>query len=503
MIDPAQTRPRRVRLALLYSLWMSAAALAQPATAQRTGNPPAAPEAAHGPLAGRIVDESALAARYEPQARRIVDAVLAGNGAYAKLTELCDDIGHRLSGSEQFDAAIGWAVSTLRTDGHEFVRTEPVMVPKWVRGRESLTMLEPRERTIPMLGLGGSTATPPEGITAEVVVVRDLEDLTLRGEQVRDKIVLFNYAMSASRAEDGGGYGSAVRYRVSGARWAAEHGALAALVRSVTTRSFQSPHTGGMNYWDAPKRVPAAAISVEAAEFMARCQERGIRVVVTLKMEARDEGLVPAANVIAELRGSERPEEIVVIGGHLDSWDVGQGAHDDGGGCVMAMEALTTLRKLGLRPRRTIRVVLFANEENGVAGGKTYARIHADDLKNHVAAIEADSGSFAPLGFSYEIEDEERAKAAGEQLRDIARLLEPLGATRVREGGSGADIGPMRPAGVPLLGQNSDMSRYFDIHHTEADTLDKVNPDDLSRHVAAMAIMAYVLADMPERLGDH
>ncbi|MGE0481426.1 MAG: M20/M25/M40 family metallo-hydrolase [Phycisphaerae bacterium] len=441
---------------------------------------------------------------YRDAAGRIIEAALASDEAWTQLEQLCDDIGHRLSGSAALDRAIEWAASTLRRGGAENVRVDPVMVPKWVRGRESATLLTPLERELPMLGLGGSVGTPPEGVTAEVIVVGDENELNaLPDERVRGRIVLFNKAMPPYSAERGTSYGPTVKYRSQGARLAAARGAVAALVRSVTARSLQSPHTGGMNYGDAKTKVPTAAITVEDAESMARMQARGIPVRVTLRMEAKDEGLVPSGNVIGELRGREAPDEVVVIGGHIDSWDVGQGAHDDGAGCVISMEAIRLLRKLDLRPRRTIRVVLWTNEENGLAGGKAYAEKYKDDLAKHVAAIESDSGAFAPRGFSVSHVDAAREKRAVQQLSEIVKLLEPLGAAKAEGGGGGADIGPLKPFGVPVMGHEVDNSIYFDYHHTHADTLDKVDRTDLNRNVAAMAIMAYVLADMPGRLGDE
>jgi hypothetical protein len=443
-----------------------------------------------------------LEERYSEIAKRVIEQALRGDEAYRKLEQLCDDVGHRLSGSEGLEKAVAWAVDTLKRDGHENVRAEEVMVNKWVRGRESLELLAPRPMNLPMLGLGGSVATPPEGITADLIVVRDLEELNGLGEAVSGKIVLFNCPMPTENEQAGAGYGTAVKYRVYGARWASSHGALASLIRSVTTRSFQSPHTGAMTYVDAEKRIPAAAITVEHAEMLARMHARGVPIRARLQMEARSEGMVPSANVIAEIVGRERPEEVVVIGGHLDSWDVGQGAHDDGGGVVTSMEAIHLLRKLGLRPRRTIRCVLFTNEENGLAGGRGYASRHKDELAAHVAAIEADSGVFAPIGYGLDIEDPQRLERGLATLRQITSLLKPIGADHLEAGHGGADIGPMKPAGVPLIGQRADMTHYFDVHHTHADTFDKVNREDLNRHVAAMAVVAYILADMPGRLGN-
>lgn len=442
-----------------------------------------------------------IAERYAGAARRIIDATLAGNDSWSKLEELCDDFGHRISGSVALEKAIVWAVDRLKKDGQENVHTERVMVTKWVRGAESLDMIEPRRKPIAMLGLGGSVGTPAKGITAPVVVVRDEDELEALGAGAEGKIVLFNNPMPPYDPEKGAGYGRTVRFRGKGPRLAAQKGAVACLVRSVTAHSLWSPHTGATRYGDAKVKIPAAAISTEDAAMFSRLTARGKRVVVTLRMEARTEGKVPSANVIAELRGSSMPDEIVVVGGHFDSWDVGQGAHDDGGGCVAAMEAINVLRRLGMIPRRTIRVVLFTNEENGLAGGRQYAADHADELPNHVAAIESDSGVFRPLGFGVSHGDKDKQAVAVRQLEDILSLLEPVGATQARSGGGGADISPMGPAGVPLLGLRVEGSKYFDYHHTHADTLDKVDPAEFSQCVATLAVVCYVLADMPGRLG--
>ncbi len=441
-------------------------------------------------------------ADYRATAERIIVATRAGNRAYAKLEELCDDIGHRLSGSDELERAIDWAVQKLKEDGHENVRKEPVMVPRWVRGRESLDMIEPRAHPMPLLGLGGSVGTPPDGITAEVIVVADENELDAAGDAVQGKIVLFNNPMPEYDPEKGSGYGTTVRFRGRGAHLAANKGAVACLVRSVTARSLQSPHTGAMRYGDAHKKIPAAAITTEDASMLARLTARGKRVVVRLKMEARDEGQAPSANVIGELRGRTHPDEIVVIGGHSDAWDVGQGAHDDGAGCVIAMEAISVLRRMGLIPRRTIRVVLWTNEENGLAGGRQYANDHASELPNHVAAIESDSGAFRPEGFTLEHKDPQRQQVVLAQMRELVHLLEPIGPMKASAGGSGADIGPMKSAGVPLMGLEVEGSTYFDYHHSPADTLDKVDPQHLTDCVATMAVTAYILADMPARLGE-
>ena len=443
-----------------------------------------------------------IAKQYQATADRIAEAALKNNDAYNKLEELCVGIGHRLSGSANLEKAIRWAIDTLKKDGQENVRGEKVMVPHWVRGKESATMVEPRVEPLSMLGLGGSVGTPPEGITAPVVVVADEDELKALGDKVAGKIVLFNKAMPPYDPEHGSGYGTTVKYRTHGARLASMQGAVAALVRSVTAKSLRTPHTGAMRYGDAERKIPTAAISVEDAETLARMQKRGIAAKVTLKMEAKTLPDAESANVIAELRGRDKPEEVVVISGHFDSWDLGHGAHDDGGGCIIAMEAINVLRKLNLIPRRTIRVVLWTNEENGLRGGRAYAKAHADELDRHVAAIESDSGVFAPRGYSLDCEDEDREAIAAEQMQEILSLLSPsLGELKATVGGSGADVSPMKPSGVLLMGHHVEGATYFDYHHTHADTIDKVDPQELSQNVAMLTTVAYILADMPERIG--
>lgn len=444
-----------------------------------------------------------IAERYREQAERIVRETLKHNDAWNKMEQLCDGIGHRLSGSPGLEQAIDWAVAAMKRDGQENVRKQKVMVPHWVRGAESATLVEPYDYPLSMLGLGGSVGTPPEGITAPVLVVADEKELEAAAENARGRIVLFNNPMPPYDPLKGSGYGTAVRFRHRGAQLAAAKGAVACLVRSVTARSLRTPHTGAMSYGDVTNKIPAAAITIEDAEMLARLQRRGVTPVVNLKMSARTLPDAESANVIGELRGREKPDEIVVIGGHIDAWDVGQGAHDDAGGCVISMEAINVLRRLNLIPRRTIRVVLWTNEENGLRGGKAYAAEHAAEMDNHVAAIESDGGVFRPTGFSLECADKDREAIAAQQLHDIVNLLKVLGPMNVDIGGSGADISPMKPAGVVLIGHSTDGAHYFDHHHAPSDTLDKVDPTELSQNVAAMAVVAYVLADMEERFGQR
>jgi carboxypeptidase Q len=433
--------------------------------------------------------------RYAGDARRITDAALVDDGAYRRLTHLCDRIGSRLSGSASLERAVAWAQAELTADGQEAVRAEPVKVPRWVRGPASARMVAPLDVAMPVMALGGSSSTPPGGLRREVVVVSSLAELEQRKAEVRGRIVLFNRPMTGSS-----GYGDAATVRWEGPPAAALLGADAALVRSATSRSLRSPHTGNSGFKKDTPTIPAVAITTEDAERIIRFVSAGERVEIELNVEAHLEADADSANVIAELRGRERPEEIVLIGAHLDSWDVGQGAHDDGTGVVTVMQTLKLLRDLGLRPRRTIRVVLFTNEENGLAGAKAYAADHAAELPHHVAAIEMDLGAFEPRGFSLELAEGASPDAMLARLEEIAPLLTRAGATRMEAGNAGSDVGKLIEAGVPAMHLDGDATLYFDYHHTEADTLDKVSIHHLRANLAALAVMAYVLAEMPERL---
>jgi carboxypeptidase Q len=430
---------------------------------------------------------TSIAERYGQVADRIIHAALSDSAAYDRLAQLTDRFGPRLSGSESLERAIDWVLDQMRRDGLENVRGEPVMVPHWVRGEESAELLEPRRRRLPMLGLGGSIATPREGITAPVLVVQSFDDLAARRAEARGKIVVFNVPFT--------NYGETVRYRADGAIAAASAGAVASLIRSVTPYSQQTPHTGAMRYSDSVTKIPHAAITVEDAQMLQRMQDRGERPVLRLRMRARTLPDVPSHNVVAEIRGAQRPDEVVVLGGHLDSWDVGQGAMDDGGGGLVSWQALKVLKNLGLTPRRTVRVVLWVNEENGLRGGTTYRHAHQAELAKHVLAIESDGGVFQPTGFGFSGSD-----SAFATVREIGSLLSRIGAGSVTRGGGGADIGPLAEAGVPVMGLSVEDSRYFYYHHSDADTMDKLNPREMALCVATMAVMAYVVADLPEPL---
>lgn len=426
-------------------------------------------------------------------AQKLLKAALDDAGGWRKLEYVCDRIGHRLSGSEGMRRSIDWAAAEMKRDGLENVQTPLVKVPHWVRGEESAMQLEPLGVPLAMLGLGGSIATPAEGITAEVIAVKSFDELEALGaERVRGKIVLY--------AVPWDGYGRTVRYRGAGASRAARLGAVAALVRSMTGVSLGTPHTGMLQYSAGAPKIPAAAVSVEDAERIARLCAAGAKVTVRLKMSALTLPDADSANVIGDLSGREKPEEIVVLGGHWDSWDVGQGAHDDAAGCIACWQAVVLMKQLGLRPRRTVRAVLWANEENGLRGGPAYREWAGEAVKDHVAAIEMDGGSERPVGFGLGAPPDKFDKALG-QAKAIARLLDGIGAGRMTAGGGGADIGALMRAGVPGFGHQTAMEKYFNWHHTEADTLDKVDPQDFRLNIAALAVLAWGLAEMEPRLG--
>ncbi len=449
-------------------------------------------------LDSRGAAQTSLTERYRETAGRILGAALVDDEGWKKLEYLTTRIGNRLSGSTGLERAIEWAVGAMGAEGLE-ARKQAAMVPHWVRGRESVEVLAPVARSLGMLGLGMSVGTPEEGLSAPVVVVRDFDELEAIGRKgVEGKIVVY--------AVEWNGYGRTVQYRANGASRAAALGALAVLVRSATGASLYTPHTGTLIYADDQPRIPAAAITPEDAAWFLRMREAGEEVKVRLRMEAHLLPDAPSANVIAEIRGRELPDQVVVMGGHFDSWDVGQGAHDDGASCMAAWEALTLLHRLGLQPRRTLRVVLWTNEENGTAGGKAYRAALGDDVSAHVAAIEMDGGCERPIGFGFSLPGAEedapdaRYERGYRMLTEIAALFETLDASAVSRHGHGTDIGPLMDDGVPGLSLDTVGEHYFDWHHTDADTLDKIDPHDFRKAVALLAVMGYVLADMPETL---
>jgi carboxypeptidase Q len=421
-------------------------------------------------------------------AEQLTSAAVGRRRGYERLGALSDKFGHRLSGSRALERAIDWTIAAMREDGLSGARREKVMVPHWVRGAERARVVGPIERPLVILGLGGTVGTRG-ALRGEIAVVESLAEIAARGEALRGKIVVINQPMPAFDHEhQETGYGATVPIRSVGVVEAARVGAKAVLIRSVTASSLRTPHTGALRYAEGVPKLPAAALTLEDAELLARLVARGEKVTVELSLGAR---LLPDAvsgNAIAEIRGRELPDEVVVIGGHIDSWDVGDGSTDDGSGCIMAMDAARLLVELGLVPRRTIRVVLFTNEENGLRGGLAYHAAHGQE--KHVAAIEADSGAGAPRGFGVTGTPEQVA-----QLQSYAQLFQALGASQFTLGGGGADISPLTSDGVLSLGLHPDTSQYFDLHHSQADTFDKIDPDHIARNTAAMALMAFVLAE--------
>jgi hypothetical protein len=429
-----------------------------------------------------------LTDQYRIAADKLIDAALADNEGYNRLAYLCYRIGNRLSGSVGLERAVAWSAEQMKAAGLSNVRIIPTKVPHWVRGAESARMVAPLDKSLHMLGLGMSIGTPPGGITAEVVAVTAFDELAKLGrDKIQGKIVLYN--------QEYGGYGPTRVYRATGAARAAAFGAVAALVRSATPLAMQIPHTGEMNYDENQPRIPAAAVSPEDAMMMARLVADGVPVKVHLEMAAHQEPDADSGDVIGEIPGREHPEEVVVMGGHLDSWDVGQGAQDDGASIIACLQAVALMKKLGLTPQRTIRVAFWVNEENGGRGGTAYREFVGKDIGNQVAAIEMDGGAEAPRGFGAGVDANSM-----EMLKQIGKLLERVGASEITGGGGGSDIAPLLRDGVPGLGERTVGTHYFDWHHTDADTLDKVNPDDFRKNVATLAVMGFALADMPGRL---
>ena len=424
---------------------------------------------------------------YQVDANELIDAALADSAAWNRLAYLTDTFGPRFSGSENLELALDWVLEEMKKDGLENVRSEPVKVPHWVRGEERLTILAPHKRELQILGLGGSVGTGPNGVQGEVFVVNSYDDLEANKEMAKGKIVLWNVPFTS--------YGATVSYRGNGAVRAAQVGAIASLVRSVTPASMYTPHTGNSNYSEDVPKIPHAAVTVEDALMMQRMQDRGQRIEVHLFM---DDFWLPDAdsrNVMGEIVGSEFPDEVIVLGGHIDSWDVGIGAMDDAGGCVAAWEALRLMKVLGLTPKRTVRVVMWTNEENGMRGGNAYKDAHINELDDHVLAMESDGGVFAPIGFGFSGSDE-----AFDVITQIGKLLNRIDSGKITRGGGGADIGPIMREGVPGMGLNVDGSKYFWYHHTNADYVDKLDPVDVSKSVATMAVMAYLVADLDQKL---
>ncbi|HYU44993.1 MAG TPA: M20/M25/M40 family metallo-hydrolase [Terriglobales bacterium] len=444
---------------------------------------------------------AAFSPEFRAQLQALRDAALTSDYAWRQLAHLTENIGPRPAGSLQAQAASEYVGAEMRKLGLE-VRLEPATVSHWVRGEEKAELVEFPEQTpqttqkIALATLSGSSATPAEGLTADVVVVHSFDELTALGhDKVAGKIVLFNVPYDERKALAGyafEAYGEAVVYRARGAKAAADLGAIASLIRSVGGANYRLPHTG----WSQPAPVPAAALVAEDADLVEHLASQG-RVRMHLTVTPQRLADTTGYNVVADLKGSEHSEQIVVVSGHLDSWDLGRGAIDDGAGVVISMATAELLQRLHFRPRRTLRVIAWMDEENGGGGHDAYAKAHAAEIANHVAAIESDAGAGHPLGYAMKL-----SPAAVAALQPLLDVLRPVGSTifRTTSRSPGSDIDPLVEAGVPGIGIIQDGRKYFDYHHTAADTLDKVDAQDLRENAAAMAVMGYALAAMPDAL---
>ncbi len=430
-------------------------------------------------------------------ATRMVQTALANRQAYHWLQDLCNSIGPRLSGSTAAVKAAHWAANILQKNGADTVWLQPVTVPHWVRGDvESLTARLSDGRHVPltMTALGGTIGTPGNGITAPIIRLKNFQELNEKADQVTGKIVFFDFPMDAEKVRTFRAYSEAVQYRVFGAIRAARYGAKAVLIRSITSRYDDVPHTGVMIYADSVRKIPAAALSWKAADRLNQLLAENSQLQVTLRLSAKMLADTINYNVIGEIRGTERPEEIIVVGGHLDSWDVGCGAHDDGSGIVQSMEVLSLFHRLNIRPRRTIRCVLFINEENGSRGSRAYAQFAQQEGTFHYAAIESDRGGFTPRGFTTSADS-----SIVKQLQAWLPILQTARIEWIRTGGSGADVSRIKDCPIKM-GYFPDDQRYFDFHHSANDVISGVHPRELELGSAAISIMAYLLSEMDLKL---
>ncbi len=425
--------------------------------------------------------------------RQVYDTALTNGNSHELLRQLTKDIGPRLSGSANADKAVQWGKQVMEQLEFDTVWLQEVMVPHWERGKAEKVLLRAegkhKEQALHALALGGSSGTGAKGINAEVVEITDFETLEKLGKAgIAGKIVFFNFPMNQQYIKTGSAYGEAAAYRTTGPSRAARMGAVGAIVRSLSTALDRVPHTGTTRFEEGVTPIPALAISTQDAELLSSRLKSGKKQLLYIETHSRTLPDKLSYNVIGELRGSEFPEKIITVGGHLDSWDVGEGAHDDGTGVVQSIEVLRILKAIGYKPRHTLRAVLFMNEENGLRGGLTYAAEAARKEEQHVAALESDSGGFTPMGFSVDGNAEAVASVAA-----FAPLFEGYQVNEFKAGGSGADIGPLKPLGTLLIGYRPDSQRYFDIHHTAEDTFEKVNKRELALGAAAMTSLIYLL----------
>jgi hypothetical protein len=431
---------------------------------------------------------------HDDVAARILELGLKDGEAYDMLAELTSQAGHRLSGSPGAAAAVELTLQMMLSKGFDNVHLEPIMVPHWVRGPvEEAAVLNSRTMgTVPLniCALGRSIATLPDGIVAEIVEIKSFAELRALGDQAEGKIVFFNRAFDPTELNTFAAYGGAVDQRSRGAIEAAKVGGVAALVRSMTLTVDDVPHTGAMNYEEGVKKIPAAAVSTVGANLLSDLLKQEQNVTVRMKLTCQTLPDVPSANVVGEITGSERPHEIIVVGGHLDSWDKGTGAHDDGSGCVQAIEVLNLIKKSGLKPKRTIRAVMFMNEENGLGGAKAYPVAPQREGETHVAAVESDRGGFAPLGFTVQADS-----LVLEKVLHWKNIFENIEAGRIIKGHGGADISQLVEKGVPGFGLLPENHRYFDYHHSDHDTIDKVHQRELEMGAIVEAVLCYLISE--------
>lgn len=425
--------------------------------------------------------------------KKIYDTSLSNGKSYEWLDYLSNQIGGRLSGSLNAERAVKWTKEELDKLGLDKVWLQPVMVPKWVRGNPEIAYIETKPGktiNVNICALGGSVATNPLGIKANLIEVQSIEELkTLGKEKIEGKIVFFNRPMDETLINTFRAYGGSVDQRGSGAKEAVKYGAVATIVRSMNLRLDDFPHTGAMNYGDTPvnQRIPSAAISTNDAVLLSTMLKLDKNIKFYFKQNCKQLKDVLSYNVIGEITGSQFPKEYIVVGGHLDSWDLGDGAHDDGAGCMQSMDVLRILKEVGIKPKRTIRVVLFMNEENGLRGATKYAREAKRKGENHIFALESDSGGFTPRGFSFDCSD-----ANFNQVLSWKSLFEPYLIHYFKKGGSGADIGPLKTNSIVLAGLRPDSQRYFDYHHASNDTFEAVNKRELELGAAAMTALVYL-----------
>lgn len=424
--------------------------------------------------------------------KQIFDLALTQGKSYEMLYDLTTNVGARLSGSPGAAAGVEWSRQTMKQLGFDSVWLQPVMVPHWVRGEKEVGRIVSKRTgaiSVNVCALGGSIGTGSSGISANVVEVKSFDELkTLGTKSVQGRIIFFNRPMDPARINTFEGYGGAVEQRANGASEAAKLGAIAVLVRSMGSNLEDYPHTGSLRYAPNVAKIPALAISTRHAELLSQYLKDEKDLTFYLQNHSETLPDAPSYNVIGELRGTEVPDEIIVVGGHLDSWDLGQGAHDDGAGCVQSIEVLRLLKEMGYKPKHTIRAVMFMNEENGLRGGLKYAEQAEAKKEKHIAAIESDRGGFVPRGFT--VPTDGKAK---ERVRSWKPLLEPYGLTDFSQEGGGADIGPLGKQGVALLGFLPDSQRYFNYHHTTEDTIDKVDKRELELGAASMTAMVYLI----------